>query len=199
MMRILEMRHVCVIKYWRDEFLHWNPADYCGVTQVFVSSDDVWLPEISVRNRSRSRPTKEFVFASVINWTLNRDLNILLVLVFNSAVNGNDISINEPQRYRISVTYNGIVRWVPLMHWVTTCKMNVYYFPFDRQICQVVFTNWMYSATLLNYSLISDTLVLDGFHNHSEWLLVDSAVSIIAASSQTFPLFYFSCLIFPPF
>lgn len=55
--------------------------------------------------------------------------------------------------------------------------MNVYYFPSDKQVRHVNFTNWMYTALLVNLTLMSDTLILDGFHNHSEWLLVDTAVS----------------------
>jgi hypothetical protein len=83
----------------------------------------------------------------------------------------------KEQEYRIIAWNTGKMRWAPLMSWLTTCKMSVYYFPFDKQVCQVVFANWMYNADLVNLTLGYDQLILEGFHNHSEWLLVDSAVS----------------------
>lgn len=100
------------------------------------------------------------------------------VMVKNSAGSGNDISLDGLQRYRISVDYQGNVRWYPPMTWVTTCKMDVFYFPFDKQTCQVVFSNSMYTGYFLNFTLSSNKLNLNGFHNHSEWLLESHSVSI---------------------
>jgi hypothetical protein len=94
-----------------------------------------------------------------------------------SAVNGNDIAMTQDQKYRIIAWHTGMMRWAPLMTWVTTCKMSVYYFPYDVQTCQVVFTNWMYTANLVNLTLGYNQLILQAFNNHSEWLLVDYMVS----------------------
>ena len=94
-----------------------------------------------------------------------------------SAENGNDISMNINQEYRVWVDYTGHVRWTPLMKWVTACEMNVYYFPFDTQHCSVIFTNWVYAANLVNLTLAKNEIFYDNFHNHSEWLLTKSEVS----------------------
>uniref|UniRef100_A0A914W1P9 Neurotransmitter-gated ion-channel ligand-binding domain-containing protein n=1 Tax=Plectus sambesii TaxID=2011161 RepID=A0A914W1P9_9BILA len=34
--------------YWQDEFLQWNPKDYEGAKEIFLSSTDIWVPEISL-------------------------------------------------------------------------------------------------------------------------------------------------------
>uniref|UniRef100_A0A0R3RT18 Neur_chan_LBD domain-containing protein n=1 Tax=Elaeophora elaphi TaxID=1147741 RepID=A0A0R3RT18_9BILA len=34
--------------YWKDDFLQWNPNDYDGATEIFLSSSDIWIPEFSL-------------------------------------------------------------------------------------------------------------------------------------------------------
>ncbi|CAJ0604183.1 unnamed protein product [Cylicocyclus nassatus] len=33
---------------WRDERLEWNPEDYCGLDNIYVSRLDVWIPDITI-------------------------------------------------------------------------------------------------------------------------------------------------------
>jgi len=33
--------------YWKDPRLRWLPEDYCGIQELAVSSDKVWMPDIS--------------------------------------------------------------------------------------------------------------------------------------------------------
>ncbi|VDK50881.1 unnamed protein product [Anisakis simplex] len=40
-----------VVKYWKDDFLQWNPNVYEGATEIFLSSGDVWIPEFSLYYR----------------------------------------------------------------------------------------------------------------------------------------------------
>ncbi|CAG2111890.1 unnamed protein product [Medioppia subpectinata] len=37
-------------KYWTDEGLQWNPSDFGGQTQLIVSSDLIWKPDIGSTN-----------------------------------------------------------------------------------------------------------------------------------------------------
>uniref|UniRef100_A0A0N4Z6V6 Neur_chan_LBD domain-containing protein n=1 Tax=Parastrongyloides trichosuri TaxID=131310 RepID=A0A0N4Z6V6_PARTI len=34
--------------YWTDEFLRWNPTNYDGAEEIFLSSNDIWIPEFSL-------------------------------------------------------------------------------------------------------------------------------------------------------
>lgn len=91
----------------------------------------------------------------------------------DSADNGNDLSLNVDQLYRVVVSHDGLVQWVPLCKWTTTCSIDVTYFPFDVQRCRVIFANWIYMAHQVNLTLAAPTtLNLKEFSNNSEWLLV---------------------------
>ena len=35
---------------WRDEFLTWNTADYGGMSYTFFPQDDVWKPDVALKN-----------------------------------------------------------------------------------------------------------------------------------------------------
>ena len=35
---------------WKDEFLTWTPADYGGLTYAFFPQDDVWKPDVALKN-----------------------------------------------------------------------------------------------------------------------------------------------------
>lgn len=39
------------LQYWKDDFLQWNPDDYDGATEIFLSSNDIWIPEFSLYYR----------------------------------------------------------------------------------------------------------------------------------------------------
>ncbi|KAK0411126.1 hypothetical protein QR680_005497 [Steinernema hermaphroditum] len=34
--------------YWQDEFLRWNPENYEGATEIFLASEEIWIPEFSL-------------------------------------------------------------------------------------------------------------------------------------------------------
>ncbi|XP_040185025.1 5-hydroxytryptamine receptor 3A-like [Rana temporaria] len=33
---------------WRDEYISWNPDDFCGITELFVNSDYFWKPDLYI-------------------------------------------------------------------------------------------------------------------------------------------------------
>ena len=38
------------IQYWKDELLVWDPADYNGTTRITIEGQQIWLPELAIRN-----------------------------------------------------------------------------------------------------------------------------------------------------
>ena len=36
--------------YWKDDFLTWNPADYGGLQYSFFPQDDIWKPDVALKN-----------------------------------------------------------------------------------------------------------------------------------------------------
>ena len=35
---------------WRDDFLTWNTSDFGGLTYAFFPQDDVWKPDVALKN-----------------------------------------------------------------------------------------------------------------------------------------------------
>ncbi|KAG8434453.1 hypothetical protein GDO86_012721 [Hymenochirus boettgeri] len=60
---------------------------------------------------------------------------------------------------------------------VTTCSLNIYYFPFDVQTCKLTFSTWIHSIDYLNISLIrsAEEVKKDQrvFLNNGEWELLN--------------------------
>lgn len=44
----------------------------------------------------------------------------------------------------VLIYYNGVVEWIPPAMFKSSCRMNVKYFPFDKQICDMKFGSWTY-------------------------------------------------------
>ena len=69
----------------------------------------------------------------------------------------------------------GEVTFPVLMKLRTTCKVNIQYFPFDRQICGLKFASWIYDISLIKYQLVVNSI---DQHNrerirNSGWTILD--------------------------
>jgi hypothetical protein len=51
------------------------------------------------------------------------------------------------------------------------CSMSIAWFPFDEQLCSLVFGSWSMTVNLLNYSLMNQNTSLAGYQENSEWAL----------------------------
>ena len=51
------------------------------------------------------------------------------------------------------------------------CRIGILWFPFDDQICELVFGSWSYTLSYLNYSLMIETPDLSNYTENNEWLL----------------------------
>ena len=36
---------------WKDDYLHWDPSDYDGITEIRVPAEQAWLPDVAILNR----------------------------------------------------------------------------------------------------------------------------------------------------
>lgn len=46
-------------------------------------------------------------------------------------------------------------------------------FPYDDQLCNIIFGSWSHTVSYLNYSFMNEFSVLDGYTENNEWSLVD--------------------------
>ncbi|KAK3105995.1 hypothetical protein FSP39_010476 [Pinctada imbricata] len=62
--------------------------------------------------------------------------------------NGNSkISELGGSHYYVAILYTGVVMWDPYEVFTTLCSVDMTYFPFDTQTCNIEFTIWSYRGT----------------------------------------------------
>ena len=52
------------------------------------------------------------------------------------------------------------------------CRMNIAWFPFDEQLCTILFGSWSYTSNWLNYTIMHENPSLKNFTDNSEWTLI---------------------------
>ena len=50
--------------------------------------------------------------------------------------------------------------------------MYIDWFPYDEQICNVIFGSWSYTTNLLNYTMLHPNVSLKNFTDNQEWSLI---------------------------
>ena len=80
--------------------------------------------------------------------------------------------------YRLKISNNGSALFAPGFKWTTSCPVNLKYFPYDTQVCNVSFINWVYLSTYLNYSLTfsQSEVDLNYYTENGVWNLPSSRV-----------------------
>ena len=48
------------------------------------------------------------------------------------------------KRFRVSVSHDGLVNWVPGGKFVTSCQLDITFYPFDDQVCHIDLVDWAY-------------------------------------------------------
>ncbi|KAK2147143.1 hypothetical protein LSH36_568g03027 [Paralvinella palmiformis] len=70
------------------------------------------------------------------------------------------------------VSNNGYILWVVPAMIKSSCKIDITYFPFDQQNCDLKFGSWTYDGFLLNLNNILDSGDLTKFIPSGEWDLI---------------------------
>ncbi|CAF0711272.1 unnamed protein product [Brachionus calyciflorus] len=72
------------------------------------------------------------------------------------------------------VRSEGIIFWPnPLTQMRVRCRMGILWFPFDDQLCIVIFGSWSYTSHYLNYTLMDENPVIENYTEHNEWSLLE--------------------------
>ncbi|XP_045187825.2 acetylcholine receptor subunit delta-like [Mercenaria mercenaria] len=124
---------------WIDEYLEWDPALHNSPTEIFIPQDDIWKPDVSLRNAFKS-------FTGLGSSYLN-----------------------------VRVTSDGLVWWNPFQVLQSTCAVDITYFPFDKQKCELKFTAWSYSKAEVEINMGSRGVELEDYIENSAWKLVDTS------------------------
>ncbi|XP_076237556.1 nicotinic acetylcholine receptor alpha6 [Calliopsis andreniformis] len=91
------------------------------------------------------------------------------ILMYNSAEEGFDGTYQT----NVVVSNNGHCLYVPPGIFKSTCKIDITWFPFDDQHCQMKFGSWSYNGFQVNLEMNSETgSDLSDFIMNGEWYLI---------------------------
>uniref|UniRef100_A0A0R3S1N5 Acetylcholine receptor subunit alpha-type unc-63 n=1 Tax=Elaeophora elaphi TaxID=1147741 RepID=A0A0R3S1N5_9BILA len=143
------LQHFFCFSSWTDYKLKWNPADYGGVTVLYVPSDMIWLPD---------------------------------VVLYNNADGNYQVSIMT----KAKLSPNGTVEWSPPAIYKSMCQIEVEWFPFDVQTCEMKFGSWTYGGLEVDLQhrdshierTETETLLgFDGEYDETVWI-VDEGIDL---------------------
>ncbi|MEQ2245441.1 hypothetical protein ILYODFUR_028038, partial [Ilyodon furcidens] len=124
---------------WNNDYIEWNESDFCGITEVAVPREALWMPDITIEEMTEKDKAPPSPFLSVFStgWVSYRDDKIVM----------------------------------------STCKMHIFYFPFDIQRCHLSFKSILYTDKQLNIFINSNNaeitnLSLNTIRMQYEWKLL---------------------------
>ncbi|WKX93110.1 hypothetical protein Q1695_010833 [Nippostrongylus brasiliensis] len=131
--------NVWMIQKWRDEYLTWDPREYGMVNSTIIPFKYLWIPDTYLYNSVRmSRDETE------------RYMNIQVETLHWKGQNGSQLSFLYPAIYTI------------------TCRLNIRFFPYDRQNCTLTISSWTNSMSALDYYADAE-VNLASFIPNEEW------------------------------
>lgn len=77
----------------------------------------------------------------------------------------------------VSIDSSGSVQWLPMEIMQTKCQIDVTYFPFDRQTCDIKFVVWSNSIKEVNVSRGGKGIILDELDTNGVWRVISTSSS----------------------
>ncbi|XP_046574361.1 neuronal acetylcholine receptor subunit alpha-10-like isoform X1 [Haliotis rubra] len=90
------------------------------------------------------------------------------IVLYNSA----DDFTTGYMKSKAMVTSQGNVFWPPPAKFRSSCKIDITYFPFDDQICELKFGSWTYDGLQVDLTNRSDMVDLENYIFSGEWQLL---------------------------
>ncbi len=71
------------------------------------------------------------------------------------------------------VRHDGNVTWLSQVIFKSSCTINVRYFPFDEQYCDMLFASWTFDGFFLDINVNTETGDTTNYIKNGEWHLVN--------------------------
>ncbi|MFH4978614.1 hypothetical protein AB6A40_005323 [Gnathostoma spinigerum] len=97
----------------------------------------------------------------------------------------------------LHVLYTGDIQWAPPAKIYSICKLDVAFFPFDDQFCQLEFGSWIYDIEQMDLQIMErfdgkDAFTRDSFTENGEWEIVANRTrKIFRGRHAVFPTIIF--------
>jgi len=76
------------------------------------------------------------------------------------------------KRFRVAISKEGVVNWVPGGKFITSCLLDITYYPFDQQECNIDLVDWAYHGLQVKLVNGSSTIGLDAYTESGEWQIL---------------------------
>ncbi|KAI0227983.1 Neuronal acetylcholine receptor subunit alpha-10 [Lamellibrachia satsuma] len=129
-------------------------------TNVFI--DQCWQDENLVWNTTNYSGIKTLRVPASYIWLPD-------TFIFNNA---DDASTGFMHSVYVLVRHNGSVLWPVPVKLLSSCKVDITFFPFDDQTCELHFGSWIYSADWIYFNGTVDSFDLTNYVDNSEWKLL---------------------------
>ncbi|CAL2035886.1 unnamed protein product [Caenorhabditis brenneri] len=136
--------NVWMVQHWYDEFLDWNPVDYGMINRTIVPYHQIWIPDTYLYNSEELEQKKT---ESLMNAQLETGH-------WNQKNNGAKVQLMFPAIYKLS------------------CRMDVRWFPYDRQNCTFIISSWTHDKQTIDYWPLSSTVNLGNMARNDEWEVI---------------------------
>ena len=83
-----------------------------------------------------------------------------------------DEDIDSKFPTNIVVQSDGSCKWVPIGLFISSCTINIRWFPFDDQKCEMKFGSWSYDSGKLNLTLAQDEIDMTNYQTSGEWIVL---------------------------
>ena len=89
-------------------------------------------------------------------------------------MNSADEDIDSKYPSNVIVSASGLVEWIPLGLFISSCELDIRWFPFDEQKCRLKFGSWTYDGSSINMTMrggVEGAVNLDTYQPSGEWFL----------------------------
>lgn len=83
-----------------------------------------------------------------------------------------DEDIDSMYPTNIVVNSDGTCSWVPLGLYISSCAIDIKWFPFDDQFCIMKFGSWTYDGSKINLTARADSVDISTYQPSGEWDLI---------------------------
>ncbi|MFH4973770.1 hypothetical protein AB6A40_000479 [Gnathostoma spinigerum] len=104
------------------------------------------------------------------------------IVLFNNADGNYEVSYHS----NVVVENNGNVIWVPPAIYKSSCRIDVEYFPFDEQVCVLIFGSWTYDSSEVQLSWYNNKqfVELNDYSASGIWDVIDVPGQIVHNASR---------------
>ena len=102
----------------------------------------------------------------------------VLLNKFNSA--NPEIQDKAPQSNQVHVSSDGNCLWEPFYLWsISQCSVDTTWFPFDKQICNLIFESWNYNPKQVSLTKTAEnsTIQFYEFEPNGIWEIIGKSLS----------------------